>query len=322
MNDEQKRYKVSIIVLTYNPNYDKLELTIKSLLAQKNIDFQIVITDDGSKKNYFDKLNSLFEQMKFKDFVLVESKVNSGTCLNYKRGLDKSAGKYIKAISPGDFLYDELTLASWSDFMEANKCKVSFGDTVYYNNNNNNIYYARKEKIQPQRIELYDSKNYRENAVILNYIYLLDPVVGAAFLVEKELLVYYLDLLLNKIVYAEDNIFRIMVCDGIHLIRYNKNVIFYEYGTGISTSKNHKWAEIIKNEIIITNKIIRDRIKNKSIFMIKMKWLLSISYKSKQYTVLKYILFPSLIYWKIVKEKNIRYTFTDIDIKDVLRRIL
>ena len=40
--------RVSIIVVTYNAKWEKLKLTINSILLQSGIDYVIIFADDGS----------------------------------------------------------------------------------------------------------------------------------------------------------------------------------------------------------------------------------------------------------------------------------
>lgn len=303
------RYMVSVIVLTYNPSLDKLKDTLISLLKQRDVNYEIIVADDGSKNNYFAEVKACLEKYNCENYVLVEAAKNTGTCENYMRGLKRASGKYIKAISPGDLLFEETTLCKWVSFMEEHKSKVSFGKVVYYNNEDG--FKINKVKWQPQRRELYYPDNYKENAVIFNYICLLDPVVGSALLVENATLYYYLNLLIGKVMYSEDNMFRIMVFDKIHLDFFDETIILYEYGMGISTNSSNKWAKIIKQEIIATNRIIVGRLKKTSFYNLRMRVVLSLPFKSKIYTISKYILFPSLIYWQFVKKKNVHYSEGD-----------
>ena len=50
-----------------------------------------------------------------------------------------------------------------------------------------------------------------------------------------------------------------MILDGIELNYYNENVIWYEYGSGISTSRENKWSKLLFNELMAVNEIIMDR---------------------------------------------------------------
>ena len=49
----KNKYDVSIIVATYNPDLNKLMSTLLSIIIQKGIKFEIIVTDDGSQKDYF-----------------------------------------------------------------------------------------------------------------------------------------------------------------------------------------------------------------------------------------------------------------------------
>ena len=53
--DFNKRFmmRFSIILLTYNVDMDEVKLTLKSILEQKFTDYEIVVSDDGSKENHF-----------------------------------------------------------------------------------------------------------------------------------------------------------------------------------------------------------------------------------------------------------------------------
>ena len=42
---------ISVVVLTYNPDLNDLKKTLRSIMLQDGVDFEIVIADDGSKNN-------------------------------------------------------------------------------------------------------------------------------------------------------------------------------------------------------------------------------------------------------------------------------
>ena len=55
-------YEITVIVCTYNPDLQKLISTLKSVVLQKGVKIQVIVTDDGSSNNYFNevKINYTF----------------------------------------------------------------------------------------------------------------------------------------------------------------------------------------------------------------------------------------------------------------------
>ena len=51
----ENKYDISVIIVTYNPKWEKLRTTILSILFQKNINIEIIVSDDGSKNNLFEQ---------------------------------------------------------------------------------------------------------------------------------------------------------------------------------------------------------------------------------------------------------------------------
>ena len=62
-------YDVSIIVIMYNPAWDKLLRTLNSILDQRNVRYEIIICDDGSREQFNQELISFFSSRNFSRFV-------------------------------------------------------------------------------------------------------------------------------------------------------------------------------------------------------------------------------------------------------------
>jgi len=99
--------KMSVLVLQYNASVIEVQKTIQSILRQQNIEFEIVVADDGSKENHFTQLEDYFKARGFSHYTLVNNPHNGGTVKNILSGVKMCNGKYVKCISPGDYLYDE-----------------------------------------------------------------------------------------------------------------------------------------------------------------------------------------------------------------------
>lgn len=234
-------YDFSVIMCTYNSDADKLFKTLKSIVWQKNCSFEIIITDDGSSVFNIAEIEQWFKVNKFKDYTIIANKQNMGTVKNYLEGVKKASGKYIKGSSPGDFLYDRYTLCKYKNFIENNNYLVVFGRAAYYSfeNGNINIY----EKSNPIDLEPYINKN--KQAILKNYLYYRDYILGTALIIERDILLKYLLLIQNEIIYAEDCSYILMVADGINIGFLDEFIIWYEYGTGISTSGSKYFLEKI-----------------------------------------------------------------------------
>ncbi len=124
--------EVTVIVASYNPIWEKLRRTLCSIILQKDIHIEIIVVDDGSEDNLFIKIRNFFYEYNFKEYILMDSDINQGTCINIYRGAKAAKGKYLKCISPGDYLYEETTLKQMYEYAEKNNADVCFGEAIYY----------------------------------------------------------------------------------------------------------------------------------------------------------------------------------------------
>lgn len=251
MND---KYDVTVLIVTYNSEYKKLQKTIDSILEQIDIYYQIVIADDGSECDNFDLVKKYFDDRNFTDYVLVSNKDNQGTVKNIVSGLDRANGIYLKTISPGDYLDNELVLTTWINELKNSKRKWSFSNAVFYKSQNGQTFEVAG-KHNPIMLSPYKRENIKE--CIWNYVVLGDGALGAATLSETKVFSDYLEKIKDRVIYAEDMVFRLMMFEGITPYYYNNKAIWYEYGDGISTNNNDKWKMRLQNDLKETdNQII------------------------------------------------------------------
>ncbi len=244
MKNVKNEYDVAVIVCTYNSDYDKLIKTLDSCIRSKGVNMQIVITDDNSERNHFEKIREYFLSEGFSNYVLLDHPKNQGTVLNLYDGVVHANAKYIKGFGQGDFFHDSGSLCRWLNYIKKKNCKWSFAEAVYY------TYSDQKRKIisvpaHPQVIQPYagNPKKCRWNYVVMS-----DLALGVATLFEKETMLRYLNRIKGKVKYAEDNILRLMMFDGIVGGYYANPVIYYEYGEGISTVGEPKWNQRISDD--------------------------------------------------------------------------
>lgn len=303
----KERYEVSVVVVTYNPDWIKLERTLVSILLQKNTRFEIVVTDDGSQKKYRESMEQLFERYGFNAYQIIDNKNNRGTVKNVQTGIRAATGKYIKTISPGDYLYHEYVLFDFVKYAEYLNAKVVFGNAVYYCLSKKNDICVLQRKASPQTLVAY-MPDAPEKEQKVDYLVKDDLILGAALITEKTCLEKYIDLISDKVIYAEDNCYRLMVADGIRIVFCDNTMILYEYGSGISTKNDDIWNKRLQKDWHNTNRLICERLKEESTFNRKLKIVINSAGIWKK--IVRYALFPR----EYLKRKKPRYTICQPDL--------
>ncbi len=300
---------ITVIVATYNPSWNKLERTLKSVLFQDNITVEIIIADDGSRDNCFNEIKALFAKYHFEHYTLLPSETNRGTCRNFAGGVEAAAGEYVKLLSPGDYLYDETTLEKWYRYVAQNHMDMCFGNAVYYDANASDISIVAT-KNNPANMSVYLGRQ-KQAHIRENYLLLNDLALGASFLIKTERMQAYIKLIVDQVIYAEDNVIRLMIADGVSLFHFPEIIIWYEYGGGISTSSVKIWQERLTQDLLAANRVIGERIKKNSWFNIRYR--LCLAGNPRRARIYKFFLFPRLFFWKFQKTFQYRLTPTNAD---------
>ena len=250
-----KEYNISIGILTYQPDYEKLLMTLTSVIRQQGCSYEIVIGDDGSKDFRERELELWLLQHGCRDYVIVRSPENKGTVHNVMNVLTAARGHYVKLISPGDYLYNDHVLADMLRFMEENSYKIAFGRACYYSKMGDK--YHLINRMNPFQLRPYRERDF--SAVKEAYLVYQDYVVGAAFMGERSLLAAYTRDILGQIIYTEDAVYPIMIADDIRLGFWDENFVWYEYNTGISGDLSQEWRERLLYDSKRTLAIIAER---------------------------------------------------------------
>lgn len=277
------KYKFSILVITYNPVWSKLKLTIDSVMKQDFTDYEIVVTDDGSTDNCHDRLRKYFEQMQFDRFTLVENKENQGTVKNLLSGLEKCQGEYIRDFGPGDLFYSKETLGRLCRFMDEKNCDICGGyprgfavdekgiiDKPYYN----------PFDINPYKQE--NTKRIKKNLVLYS-----DTFSGANLAFKKDFFVEYLGKIKDKVIYCEDLIQIMSAIDGKEVCLFDDYMVWYELGTGTSTKKKSRFSKLLAvdvdnffkflNQTYPNDKLIKKRMKLQKYYKINNLYIRTLS---------------------------------------------
>ena len=247
-------YDISVCVLVYRPDYEKLFITLNSIVQQKGCRYEIVLTDDGSEDFRHQEIEQWLDERHFSQYTIVLSPVNRGIVHNEMNALRVARGRYIKCISPGDYLYNEHVLAEMIHFMELEGYKIAFGRACYYKQSQNG--YEILNTTNPLDLRPY----YNNDIDAIKKAYLLygDFACGAAFIAERQLLTIYMEAVLDVIVYGEDAVYSLMIADDIQLGFWDQNLIWYEYGTGVSTGAK-EWRARIGQDNAICLAIVEEK---------------------------------------------------------------
>ena len=245
---------ISVVITFYNQDYNKLFQSLYSVIRQKDISFEIVITDDGSRDFNKDLIETWFVKYNFQNYVIVCNKVNQGTVINTLIGWRNASSKYVKMLSPGDFLYDSYVLRDLVKYMDSIDADICFGRIAPYKINE----HGHVEIVslnQPKDLKPY--VNYDKKQIQRNYLIKKDYPCGMSFAGKRELMIEYIEKIAGKARFYEDCTYILIVAAGQNIRLWNHNVIWYEVGEGISTSSSRKGGRRALESNKITYEIVK-----------------------------------------------------------------
>lgn len=237
---------VSIIVLLYNADWVKLERTIQSVINQQGINFEVVLSDDGSQNNPDDMVASVMDKYQYTNYKFNRNEKNVGTVKNILSALEYASGKYIYLISPGDMIFDENTMKDFFEFAERNQSMVCFGDYIPYN-----VLSGRVQTFEgfshPPAPSVYEHPHsFFESKV---YTLFGGNILGPTFFRKKEYATRYFSLASQSSKYVEDNTSIVFsLAENIPIHHCNRHICWYEQGTGISTGGNGEWQKLLEKD--------------------------------------------------------------------------
>jgi len=309
---------VTVAVLTYNPDKEKLLATLRSVLLQKDVSFEIVIADDGSVKKCFDDVRELFAEQGFSDFQIIENPENKGTVYNTKSAVAAAQGKYIKPISPGDMLNGVDILRNWVEAVEAKGAWLSFADAVYYAPTENGLQ-AVVANANPSRVSCYEQENWEQGRY--NYLICDDLFLGAATMCLREKLADYLEEIVGKVIYAEDNVYRLMAYDRVPVCYFREAAIIYETGMGVSTSGNGVWSKRLLDDWNACSQILIKRCSGEDPIDKKLLYLLKGKSNGLIKKLWRHIRLPGLLFFRL-RNKIRRRKTENVLPQEFLRQVM
>lgn len=111
---------VSVVVATYNSAGTVLE-TLESIKAQTYNNIELIVSDDCSQDNTIEVVNQwiIENKSRFVHAELVTIEKNTGVSGNFRRGIAKSHGEWIKSIA-GDDLLIPTAIEEYVSFIKTN----------------------------------------------------------------------------------------------------------------------------------------------------------------------------------------------------------
>ena len=229
-SDANNTTEVSVVVLTYNPTWKELSTTLKSIIAQRDCVFEVIIADDGSENNLGSEIREFFEKRGFSNYKLIQNKTNVGTVKNLLSALCNCNSEYVKDLGQGDVLYDNHTLKKMYDYLKNGELEFVFGRPVPFSINEKGLH---MEQIADDRASISNADaNIKRNC----FLYEEYPH-GATFFFKRDVMIKYLEEIKDVVVYCEDLSIRLMILDGVKIKFLDEFVAFYECAIGISHSK-------------------------------------------------------------------------------------
>ena len=246
--------KISVILCTYNSSINKIYQSLYSVLRQNMKDYEIIIADDGSENNNASRIENFFRQNSFSRYKLLLHKENVGTVLNLYDAVQKAEGEYIFGIGPGDFVYNRNVFDSLYEFAKNQADDFIIGDLVFYSRANGKI--KLYKRFAPNLPEVFNLCNDLYFVPRLLIFYQNNPV-GVTYFRKRETFQHYLREIAGKVVYQEDKSTTLLYLFDSNRIRYYKQpIVWYEFGTGISTSGDKNWEKRLDKDELVFKKII------------------------------------------------------------------
>ena len=229
------RPEVSIIICTYESDLRMTLRTIYSAIRQKGVSFEIVITDDGSSIDYTDQYREFFQKNNFDRYKIIKHGQNAGTVKNIHDGVVKSEGEYVYAIAPGDFFYNADSLRKILEFARQTNSSFVFGNSRYYGVVGRKLHFY--PATSPAFPKLFNKGKKTSSLCFISFFVSNNPI-GPSYLRERDEFERLLDVIDGEITYVEDKPTSAMHMLNGNVMRYmDSPIVWYEYGTGISTSK-------------------------------------------------------------------------------------
>lgn len=315
-------FDVTVAILTYHPDVKKTLLTLESVLSQKAVSLEVLICDDGSEETYDAIWKTTFAQIEFRDYKIVNSPTNNGTVINCLNAAKKAQGKYLYLISPGDLLYEDTTLSKLFQAAEKGKYKICFGNAIKYQYDVDKAQYSFILKdYNPLYLGLYKDK--RKKKLQKLDFFLEDYIIGASYFRDTQLAAKAFEMISETAKYMEDSTSSmLLLLLGEQIFYVEQNVVWYEYGEGISTNSKQHWVNLLDNDLLNTANKLQKQFHDPYLDYF-------LERRKRQYRgigrIIRFLKHPLLFMMQITIKTNLKYLHKDADSKfdpELLKELL
>lgn len=123
---------ISVVMPCYNSRLDFFQEAIESVLSQSYTNWEVVIVNDGSNKDFKLYLESFISNLDDKRFTVVHLDRNSGTSIAMNTGIEASSGEIITILDSDDihlpWFYEEIV----NSFIKNPDTSVLISNSIYY----------------------------------------------------------------------------------------------------------------------------------------------------------------------------------------------
>ncbi len=232
-----EKYDFSVIICCYNSDYEKLKKTLISIAKQKNVSYEIIISDDGSKDRAIEQIKAWVDEHNISNVRYNFLPENIGTVRNILSAVKVAQGKYVKTISPGDYLFDEYSLQQYLNKFNSDDYKLVFSRAIYYTQDRKMLKFYNP--VASGTESWFMRKNVCQFA---------DCFLGATFAAQREYVLPLLQEITGVVLLLEDYPLTYLTLSSGQKIGYvNKDLVWYECETGVSRTDG---GNKIKNDFL------------------------------------------------------------------------
>jgi len=229
---------VSVKINTYN-GYKTVLLPLLSCLNQDYQNIELIVVDDAST----DETTKVIEEFlckysrRFARVEFIPLRENVGTVKAFNLGLKKCNGRFVKGLGNDDLLYSRTTISDIVKEFDSTKAWAIVGLLKSYSIVNGEFLLHDFQAPSPYEFKYFTLSPQKIALLQMKFGFFIS---GAATFFSRELIERFEYELLEKIEvkYCEDLMSILWGLENIPINLYKRYVVWYGYGTGITTQKD------------------------------------------------------------------------------------